>query len=118
VAGRLSLEEVRSRTEVVLAARYADEADAALAELPETRGLPEAAVPADPAGKASPPAAAAHRRGGIFARRGHAEHDEPSPGWVRTGERFRDPSSGAIMRVWTDPADGSRHYVPDDDPAS
>lgn len=30
-----------------------------------------------------------------------------------TGERFRDPSSGKITRVWVDPADGSRHYVPE-----
>jgi hypothetical protein len=32
---------------------------------------------------------------------------------VRTDERFRDQSSG-MMRVWVDPADASRHYVPDD----
>jgi hypothetical protein len=32
---------------------------------------------------------------------------------VPTSERFRDPSSGTIMRVWVDPADDSRHYVPD-----
>jgi hypothetical protein len=31
-----------------------------------------------------------------------------------TAERFRDPSTKKIMRVWIDPADGSRHYVPDD----
>ena len=30
--------------------------------------------------------------------------------------RFRDPSSGVIMRVWVDPGDDSRHYVPDDAP--
>jgi hypothetical protein len=33
---------------------------------------------------------------------------------VPTAERFRDPSSGVIMRVWIDPSDESRHYVPDD----
>jgi hypothetical protein len=36
---------------------------------------------------------------------------------VPTAERFRDPSSGVIMRVWIDPSDESRHYVPDDAPA-
>ena len=44
----------------------------------------------------------------------HAQTAGPQPGWVPTPERFRDPSSGTIIRVWTDPADGSRHYVPDD----
>jgi len=34
-----------------------------------------------------------------------------------TAERFRDPSSGVIMRVWLDPSGESRHYVPDDGPA-
>jgi len=38
---------------------------------------------------------------------------EPGAGWVPTPERFRDPSTRAIMRVWVDPADLSRHYVPD-----
>ncbi|MDQ6834624.1 MAG: hypothetical protein M3016_00370 [Actinomycetota bacterium] len=31
-----------------------------------------------------------------------------------TVERFRDPRSGRVMRVWEDAA-GTRHYVPDDD---
>jgi hypothetical protein len=34
-------------------------------------------------------------------------------GAAEEAERFRDPSSGAIMRVRVDPADDSRHYVPD-----
>jgi hypothetical protein len=45
---------------------------------------------------------------------GHAQAAAPAPGWERTDERFRDPSSGVIMRVWLDPADHTRHYVPDD----
>jgi DUF1707 SHOCT-like domain len=106
-AGRLTLDEVRRRTEVVVSATYADEADSALAELPAI------AVMTAEAGDGPPPA----RRGGLFARRGHAEVARPAPGWVRTAERFRDPSSGTIMRVWLDPADGSRHYAPDDDAA-
>jgi hypothetical protein len=40
-----------------------------------------------------------------------------TPGAGRTAERFRDPSSRVIMRVWIDPSDESRHYVPDDAPA-
>jgi len=37
----------------------------------------------------------------------------PGPGWVPTQERFRDPTSKVIMRVWLDPADQARHYVPE-----
>jgi DNA-binding SARP family transcriptional activator len=50
-------------------------------------------------------------------RRGrHAQTRKPEPGWVPTDERFRDPASGVIMRVWLDPSDASRHYVPDNAP--
>ena len=100
-AGRLDLEELRRRVGVVLAAAYADEAAAVLADLPPV-GAPGPAPGPGPAGAARRP-----RRG----RHGQAE--TPAPGWVPTPERFRDPSSGTVMRVWTDPADGSRHYVPD-----
>jgi Domain of unknown function (DUF1707) len=94
-AGRLDLDDLRRRVGVVLGAAYADEAAAALAGLP-----PALATGAD--------------RGRRGHRGRHAQAAEPGPGWVPTPERFRDPSSGLVMRVWTDPADGSRHYVPDD----
>jgi uncharacterized protein DUF1707 len=68
--GSLSLDELRRRVGIVLAAEYSDEAIVAVAV--------------------------------------------PGPGWTPTAERFRDPSTKKIMRVWIDPADGSRHYVPDD----
>jgi hypothetical protein len=42
----------------------------------------------------------------------HGESDRPESSWQPTEESFRDPSSGQLMRVWIDPADGSRHYVP------
>ena len=45
--------------------------------------------------------------------RRHGESQVPGAGWVPTEESFRDPSTGRIMRVWIDPADGSRHYVPE-----
>jgi hypothetical protein len=45
--------------------------------------------------------------------RRHGESVAPDPGWQRTDEVFRDPSSDRIMRVWIDGRDGSRHYVPD-----
>jgi len=98
--GRLTMDELRRRAEIVLAASYQDEADQALAGLPVIS--PGTAVTARPP------------RRGLLSRRGHAESALPAPNWVATAERFRDPSSGLIMRVWIDPADGSRHYVPDD----
>jgi hypothetical protein len=104
--GRLTLDELRRRAEIVLAATYRDEADQALAGLPVIS--PGTAV----TGTA---VTARSRRQGLLSRRGHAEAALPGPDWVATAERFRDPSSGLIMRVWIDPVDGSRHYVPDDD---
>jgi hypothetical protein len=101
-AGRLSLPELERRTELVLGAEYVDQASAALAELPGARP--------GPAGGA---ASADASRAGWLRRRGHAQAARPGAGWAATEERFRDPSSGAIMRVWVDPVDGSRHYVPD-----
>jgi DNA-binding SARP family transcriptional activator len=56
----------------------------------------------------------ARRRGNPRGR--HAQTRKPEAGWVPTAERFRDPSSGVIMRVWIDLSDESRHYVPDDAP--
>jgi hypothetical protein len=50
---------------------------------------------------------------GWFNLRRHGQNDHPAATWVPTEESFRDPSSGEIMRVWLDPADGSRHYVPE-----
>ena len=43
--------------------------------------------------------------------RRHGEVDLPAIGWHPTSERFRDPSTGRIMRVWVDRGDASRHYV-------
>jgi hypothetical protein len=45
--------------------------------------------------------------------RRHGESAVAAADWRRTDEVFRDPSSGRMMRVWLDPADGARHYVPD-----
>ena len=98
-AGRMELGEFDRRAGIVLAASYADEAATAL------DGLPPLAAPGAPGAAARP-----------RSRKRHAQVSEPQPGWVPTAERFRDPSSNTIMRVWTDPADGSRHYVPDDEP--
>ena len=43
---------------------------------------------------------------------GHGEADAAAPDWQPTSERFRDPRTQRIMRVWVDAA-GARHYVPE-----
>jgi len=35
----------------------------------------------------------------------------PGPGWVKTEERFVDPSSGVTLEVWFHPGSGERIYV-------
>ena len=101
--GRLDEDELDRRVGIVLSADHAGAAAAALTGLP----------PLGSTGSGTPAAGQAPGRG-RGSRRRHAQVTAPDPAWVPTGERFRDPSSGAIMRVWLDPADGSRHYVPDD----
>ena len=98
-AGRLDLDDLSRRVGVVLAAAYAEEAAGIFADLPPV------SVPG-----------MADARGGGNPRGRHAQTRQPGAGWVPTAERFRDPSSGVIMRVWIDPSDESRHYVPDDAP--
>jgi Domain of unknown function (DUF1707) len=96
--GRLDDAELERRVEIVLSAEHTGQASAALQDLPPLGGS----------------AAAGSAPGQGRSRRRHAQSAAPGPAWVPTAERFRDPSSGKIMRVWLDPADDSRHYVPDD----
>lgn len=100
--GELELDELSRRVGIVLAATYADEATAALAGLSQPTSS-EFVTP-----RRAPIEPAKRRR-----RRGHAQAAAPAQSWVPTGERFRDPTTRVIMRVWIDPADLSRHYVPD-----
>ena len=106
--GLFGLDELDRRVGVVLSARYLDEMAAAVADLPGTAGSGTAG-----SGTATPGAGAPRR---ARRRRGHAHADQPAAGWVPTNERFRDPSTSTIMRVWVDPADQSRHYVPEPEP--
>ena len=46
--------------------------------------------------------------------RRHGEGDVRAGDWQRTDEVFRDPTTRRFMRVWVDPKDGSRHYVPEE----
>jgi hypothetical protein len=109
--GRFDLDEFSRRAEIVLSAGYADEAAAALRDL----------LPLDPSspgqgsgqGSGSGTGKGTGTGTGRTRRRRHAQSAAPGPGWVPTSERFRDPTSGTVMRVWLDPADQSRHYIPD-----
>ena len=98
--GLFGLDELDRRVGLVLSAQYLDEAAAAVADLPGVSGAGPTV-----AGTAAP------RR--VKQRRGHAQAAQPAAGWIPTDERFRDPTTRAVMRVWVDPADQSRHYVPE-----
>lgn len=88
--GRLDLDTFEDRVGTVVSARSRREADRAFVDLP----LLAAASTAKRAGR---------RR----------STERPKPWWRPTDERFRDPASGLLTRVWVDPFDGSRHYLPD-----
>ena len=79
----------------MLAAEYTDEAAAAVADLPQLAG---------PGPAAGQPAAAAAR---------HAQAATPGAGLGADRRAVPRPDQRAIMRVWIDPADQSRHYVPE-----
>jgi DUF1707 SHOCT-like domain len=95
--GRLDIPELERRVALVAAAQTREEAAAVLADLPP--------LPAD-----APPGTEARPRWG----RGHGDADAPQADWRPTAERFRDPRTNRIMRVWED-AGGGRHYVADDE---
>ena len=107
--GLFGLDELDRRVGVVLSAQYLDEAAAAIADLPGTAGTGATGTGIAGTGTAGPP-----RR--TRRLRGHAHADQPAAGWIPTNERFRDPSTSTVMRVWVDPADQSRHYVPEPEP--
>lgn len=89
--GNIDDAELDRRTEAVLTAQFNDQAAVAIADLPVLTGHGQV------------------RRD----RHRHGQTAQPGAGWLPTAERFRDPTSRAIMRVWIDPADDSRHYVPE-----
>jgi uncharacterized protein DUF1707 len=90
-AGRLTVQELERRVAAMADCETDEQAAQILADLPP---LP-AAAPARPR---------------VVRGRGHAEAEAADPGWRATQERFRDPRTGRVMRVWVDQA-GNRHYV-------
>ena len=93
--GRLDVAELERRVEVVAGAETREQAQTALDGLP--------ALP----GETGEPDRRRPRWG-----RGHGDADAPAADWTPTAERFRDPRTGEVMRVWQD-AGGGRHYVAD-----
>jgi hypothetical protein len=91
--GRLDVAELERRVAVVAEAQTREDAAEAMAGLP-------ALAPSVPAPPERRP------RWG----RGHGEAEKPEPDWQPTNERFRDPRTKAVLRVWVD-AGGARHYV-------
>jgi len=91
-AGRLGIEELERRVAVIELAQTREDAAAAMADLPPL------AAPSD------------QTRPRRRRSRGHGDADSPAPDWQPTSERFRDPKTKRVMRVWVDSA-GGRHYV-------
>jgi hypothetical protein len=86
---RLSLEEYADRVLAAYSAETHAQLDALMEDLPT---LPRRVDPE-------------------AARGRHGEAELPAIGWRPTSERFRDPPTGRLMRVWLDPHTGTRHYV-------
>jgi hypothetical protein len=91
-AGNIDYEELEHRVVAIDAARTREEAIAVFADLPKL-------------GDDAPEPPGRPRWG-----HGHADADEAHPDWRPTAERFRDPRTNKVMRVWEDSA-GGRHYV-------
>ena len=85
VDGRLDTDELGRRVDALYRATFADEADALVADLGHRR-------------RAAPAPSSSRRR-----RRRHGEAEQAQAGWRPTPERFVDPTTGRIMRVWVDP---------------
>ena len=111
-ADHIDLEELERRVVAVSEARGREQAEAVLADLP---ALPEdALISAEAPGFGDQPARPGQEPGRPRWGRGHGDSDRAAEGWTPTDERFRDPRTRRVMRVWEDSA-GGRHYVPDDD---
>jgi Domain of unknown function (DUF1707) len=88
--GRIGIEELERRVAAVAMAESREQVAELMADLPP---LPS------------------EEKGARWGR-GHGEAGQPQPDWEPTAERFRDPKSGNVMRVWVD-SGGGRHYVRD-----
>ena len=95
VEGHLEADELDERLGRLYAAP-----ESAVAVLEDLPGL-EPAVPAPVAS------------GKSWWRRRHGESEGARPDWIPTSERFLDPTTDRLMRVWLDGGTRTRHYVPE-----
>jgi hypothetical protein len=109
-ADHIDLEELERRVVAVSVAEGREQAEGVLADLP---ALPEGALRGTTVGFGDRPARPGAEPGRPKWGRGHGDAERPKDGWRATDERFRDPRTRQVMRVWEDAA-GGRHYVPDD----
>jgi hypothetical protein len=93
-AGTIGIEELERRVAAIAMAQSHEQAAQLMSDLPPLAG--ERAPERRP-------------RWG----RGHGEAAAPAADWQPTAERFRDPKSRQVMRVWVD-SSGGRHYVADE----
>ena len=112
-ADHIDLAELERRVVAVSEAPGREQAEAVLADLPP---LPESATRLTPqsTGFDDRPATPGEEPGRPRRGRGHGDSERAAEGWRPTDERFRDPRTRRVMRVWEDAA-GGRHYVPDDE---
>ncbi len=94
-AGRIGVEELERRVVAISDCETREQAATVMGDLP----------PLDDA--------TAKPRGLWSWGRGHGEAPTAAPDWRPTAERFRDPGTNRVMRVWLD-GGGGRHYVADD----
>lgn len=86
--GRLEMEDFADRVGTAYDAQTQADLDRAMT------GLPQLPIEVEPSGN------------------GHRDERElPAFGLHPTAERFRDPTTGRVTRVWVDPVDGGRHDV-------
>lgn len=90
-AGRLTIEELERRVALAASAQTREDATALLGDLPPLSGASDTPW---------------------WRARAHGEADRAAVDWQPTAERFSDPRTKRIMRVWVD-ANGGRHYVTD-----
>jgi hypothetical protein len=109
----IDLEELERRVVAVSEAPEREQAEAVLADLPP---LPEglSRAPKNAPGFGGHPAWAGTGPGRPRWGRGHGDSEHAARAWTPTEERFRDPRTRRVMRVWEDAA-GGRHYVPEED---
>ena len=89
----------------------ADDLDERLGRLYAAPGSAVALLEDLPRLEPAVPAPVASRKG--WWRRRHGESEGARPDWIPTSERFLDPTTDRLMRVWLDPHTRTRHYVPE-----